>query len=212
MPRPVPGRAPTGAQPRPAPAPTPAPLQPSAAPAPDAEPAFAGLVTTRLRPQVEIRINPLRFVVENDRVSCEFELELVNTGNAPARGVLLEATLLNAGNTQDESLRTFFENPVGKGERIVAIPPLQNMALKTQVSVTRDQVQEFEIAGKKVCVPLLAINALYSWPSGKEAQTSMAWLLGRATEAEKLAPFRLDLGPRLTRGVGMRQLPQELRV
>ena len=56
----------------------------------------------------------------------------------------------------------------------------------------------------------MAINALYEWNGGK-AQTSASYLLGRETENEKLAPFRLDLGPRLFRTVGARALPGGVR-
>jgi hypothetical protein len=59
-------------------------------------------------------------------------------------------------------------------------------------------------------VPLIAMNALYRW-SGGEGQTSVSYLLGRDIKGEKMAPFRLDLGPRLFRGVGARALPSGLR-
>jgi hypothetical protein len=197
-------------RPVPRPAPKPAPAPPVAAPIPKPEPSIPGLVTTRLRPWLDIGVNPLRFVVENERVTIEFELELFNSGNAPARAVLLEAVLLNAGPQQEEQLRGFFTNPVGQGERIIAIPPMKRVGLKTQVAVGREHVQQFDIAGKKVCVPLLAINALYE-SNGKDAQTSASYLIGRETENEKLAPFRLDLGPRLFRTVGTRALPGGVR-
>jgi hypothetical protein len=58
---------------------------------------------------------------------------------------------------------------------------------------------------------MLALNALYKWSSGSEGQTSASYLLGRDTQGEKLAPFRLDLGPRLFRAVGARLLPSGLR-
>jgi hypothetical protein len=197
--------------PAPRPAPKPAPAPPMATPLPPAEPSIPGLVTTRLRPWLDIGIKPLRFVVEDDKVTIEFELELFNSGNAPARAVLLEAVLLNAGSGQEEQLRGFFANPVGEGERIVTIAPLNRIGLKTQVAVGREHVQQFEIAGKKVCIPVLAVNALYE-SNGKSAQTSASYLLGRETEREKLAPFRLDLGPRLFRTVGTRPLPGGVRI
>jgi len=51
---------------------------------------------------------------------------------------------------------------------------------------------------------LIGFNALYRW-SGGDGQTSNSYLLGRETKSEKLAPFRLDLGPRIFRGLGARQ-------
>ena len=61
-----------------------------------------------------------------------------------------------------------------------------------------------------VFVPLVGLNALYSW-SGGEGQTSVSHLVGRDTKGEKLGPFRLDLGPHIFRNLGARLLPTGIR-
>ncbi|MEO7277633.1 MAG: hypothetical protein ABIW33_06385 [Sphingomicrobium sp.] len=174
-------------------------------------PSIPGTITTRLRPWLEVAISPGRFRVEDDRIVFEFEIELFNSGKAPARAVLVEATLINAGNDQDSQLDRFFANPVGEGQRIVSIAPLRRVNFTTEVGLAKDYVHQFEIADKRVCVPLLALNALYRWNDSNEGQTSASYLVGRDTQAEKLAPFRLDLGPRLFPTVGLRLLPSGLR-
>jgi hypothetical protein len=198
--------------PTPVPAPPPqakvpahAPVQPRAAP-----PVPAGVVSTRLRPWVEIALQPLRCIVEEARITFEFELDVFNSGNAPARDVLVEASVFNAGPTQEGDIGAFFARPLGKGERIAAIPPLQRMTLRSQVVAPRDNVQALEVAERQVFIPLIAFNALYRWSAG-EGQTSASYLLGRDTKSAKLAPFRLDLGPRIFRGIGARLLPVGLR-
>jgi hypothetical protein len=120
--------------------------------------------------------------------------------------VLIEASLFNAGPAQEQDLGTFFANPVGQGDRIAVIPPLQRFAVRTQVSTPREQVLAYELAGRQVFVPVIAFNALYEW-SGGEGQTSAAYLLGRDSTGDKMAPFRLDLGPRIFRGLAARVLP-----
>ena len=189
------------ARPRPSAKPTPANAPP---------PPLPGLVSTRLRPWVEIGVQPLRCILDDQQITVEFELELFNSGSAPARAVLAEATLLNAGPDQERSVRQFFENPVGEGERIIAIPPLKRFQVRTKVTAPRNQLQPYEMAGHTVFVPVIAFNALYRWSSG-EGQTSASYLLGRDTKGEKLAPFRLDLGPRIFRGLGARLLPTGVR-
>ena len=62
------------------------------------------------------------------------------------------------------------------------------------------------MAGKQVFLPVMAFNALYGWGGG-EGQTSATYLLGRDARADKLDPFRLDLGPRIFRTVAARLLP-----
>jgi len=207
------------------PAPTPgAPRRPAPAAAPTQSPAPApakpqartssvipgGIVSTGLRPWLEITIQPLRCVVEETQIRFEFEIDLFNSGNAPARAVLVEATVFNAGPTQDQVMSAFFARPASEGERIAALPPLQRMTLRNQVVAPRENIQTLEIGGRQVFVPLIAFNALYHWGGG-EGQTSASYLLGRDTKGAKLAPFRLDLGPRIFRGIGARLLPAGVR-
>ena len=199
-PSPVPRPAPAPAAPRAAPAPTPAP---SLAPAPRAG---AGVVSSSLRPWIDIGFQPTRCVLDNDKVVVEFELELFNSGSQPARAVRVDVALFNAGNDQDEQIGAFIANPVGAGESI-DIPPLKRVGLKAQVAIARTEVKAYEIAGRQVFLPVVAFNALY----GANGQTSATYLLGRDTKGEKLGPFRIDAGPRIFRGVAARELPTGLR-
>ena len=84
------------------------------------------------------------------------------------------------------------------------------MTLRSQVVTPRENIQVLEIAERQVFIPLIAFNALYRW-SASEGQTSASYLLGRDAKSAKMAPFRLDLGPRVFRGVGARLLPVGLR-
>jgi hypothetical protein len=195
-------------EPVPPPAPSPAPA-PAPEPAPE-RPAFSGLVSTRLRPWIEIGFQPVRCVVEERQVTIDFELELYNSGSIAAQSVLVETNLFNAGKGQDQELGAFFANPAGRGDQQVSIPPLKRMTVKSQVVVARDRVQIFEVAGRKLFVPLVAFNAVYRWTGGG-GQTSASYLVGRDTKSDKMAPFRLDLGPRVFRGVGARALPVGVR-
>ena len=204
----------TAPDPQPAPRPAPAPPRaeraaPPAVPAPaPAPPASAGLVSARLRPWVEIGFNPTRCILNDQSLVVEFELELFNSGSVPARGVRVDAAIFNAGPDQDQEIGAFIADPAGHGDS-VEIPPLKRLGLKTQVGIARDQVQSYEIAGKQVFLPVIAFNALYGWGGG-DGQTSATYLLGRDTKAEKLGPFRIDLGPRIFRSVAARLLPTAL--
>ena len=191
-------------------APPPPPLQraspPSAPPpaAPRAASNPSGIVSTRMRPWLEIGFSPGRCVVEEQGTTIQFDVEVYNSGNAPARDVLVEASKFNAGPEQDAEIGAFFAHPVAQGERIPAIPPLGRIAMQSAVSLTLEQMRQYEVGGRRLFVPLIGFNALYSW-SGGDGQTSNSYLVGRDTKAEKMAPLRLDLGPRTFRGLGARQ-------
>jgi hypothetical protein len=123
---------------------------------------------------------------------------------------LVEATLFNAGPNQEAEIGAFFANPVGEGERITAIQPMKRIVLRPRVSIPRELVQIFEVGGRQVFVPVIAFNALYRW-GGSEGQSSISYLIGRDANGDKLTPIRLDLGPRIFRGLGSRPLPTGLR-
>jgi len=118
------------------------PAPPQAAP--------AGIVSTRLRPWLEIEFNPDRAVVDEQKAAVAFELTVYNSGNGPARDVVIEASLFNAGPMQDQEIRLFFENPVGKGDKIPVIPPMKRITVNTAVFLARDQVRPIEMEGVSI--------------------------------------------------------------
>jgi|GEM_PF-896798 len=218
QPAPVP-RAPT---PPPAlsrsPAPTggitvrrPDPFAPNPAPAPALPPRPIGIVSSRLRPWLDIRFIPSRAVIDEAQASVQFDVTVTNSGGAPARNVLVEGVMINAGAEQDIELSQFFEAPAGAGERIDSIPPMGSVELKSAVSLPLDQVRAYDVNGRKLFVPVIAFNAVYEW-SGGTGQSSASFLLGRSGSGEadgdgssRMAPLRLDLGPRLFRDLDARR-------
>ena len=194
-------------------------LQPAteAGPRPDAVPARAGgIVSTRLRPWLELEFEPTRAVIDGAQASVQFDVVVTNSGNAPARNVLVEACMINASPEQDRELRAFFDRPVGQGDRIDAIPPLARIALKSAVSLPLEQVRAYEVEGRRLFVPLVAFNALYEW-GASEGQSSASFILGRgekdgeAEPGKRMAPLRLDLGPRVFRELDSRRHALEMR-
>ena len=186
-------------RPRPDPVPPLAqPSPPAAAPKPSDD---GSIVSTRLKPQLSVQFQPDRAVISDSDVMLQFDVVVTNSGSAPARDVLVEARMICAHSGQDSEIAAFFQQPVGKGDRIAAVQPLGRLALKSAVKLPLSQVRSFEVEGRTLFVPLVAFNILY----GGGLQTSASFLVGRGTEEdEKLAPFRLDLGPRIFRGLSAR--------
>ena len=191
---------------RPDPFATPNPAPP---PPPPARP--TGIVSSRLRPWLDIRFDPSRAVIDEGRASVQFNITVTNSGSAPARSVLVEGVMINAGAEQDIELSQFFEAPIGAGERIDSIPPMGSVELKSAVSLPLDQVRTYDVNGRKLFVPVIAFNAIYEW-SGGTGQSSASFLLGRSGSGEadgdgssRMAPLRLDLGPRLFRDLDARR-------
>jgi hypothetical protein len=196
--------APRPAPPRAAPVPPPAARAPVPAPAPAPPTAPVGIVSTRLRPWLDIEFQPLASTIDGDKGTVEFEVVVYNSGSGPARDVLVEAAMFNAGPDQDQVIGQFFGRPAGPGDRIAVIPPLQRMDFRSTVQLNRDQLRIFEVEGRSLFVPLVGFNAHYRW-SGGEWQTSASYLVGRNTDGEKMAPFLVSQGPKSFRGLGARE-------
>jgi hypothetical protein len=186
-----------------APSPAPPPARPTGA-------APGGIVSTGLRPGLELELTPSRCIIDQEQAVIEFTVTARNSGNAPARDVRIEVAMINAGPAQDQEIGRFFDQPAGVGEPLEVIPPMRSIQLNSRVGMPLEQVRAFEAAGRKLFVPLLAFNALFRW-SGGEGQTSLSYLVGREGEGEKMAPFRLDLGPRIFRNLGARPHHMQVR-
>lgn len=194
-----------------APEPAAEPLRRAPVPAPPApKPASTGVVSTRLRPDIVINLLPERAVVDETGATIEFQVAVRNNGTAPAREVLVEACMVNAGPAQDQELGAFFAHPTAKGDAIPQIMPMTEILLKSAVRLRPEHMRQYEVEGRKLFVPLVGVNAVYRGPAGPK-QTSASYLVGRDGDGEKMAPFRLDLGPRIFRGLGARTHTLEVR-
>lgn len=180
---------------------------PEAAPKPATAP--VGIVSTRLRPWLEIDFQPAAAIVDEEKGAIQFEVTIYNSGSAPARNVLVEASLFNAGPDQDEVIGNFFARPSAQGEG-VTIPPLQRMSFRSLVSLPRDQLRIFEVEKRSLFVPLVGFNTLYRWSSG-EGQTSASFLVGRNTNGEKMGPFRVDQGSKTFRSLAAHEHTLRIR-
>ena len=169
-------------------------------------PALDGAIVSRgLRPQLAFEFTPLRAEIDDSGAALlSFELVVLNNGGAPARDLTVEAAMINAGSNQDAEIANFFRNPVARGDRIPVVPPMGRISLRSRVPLAPHQISPIEIDGRKLLVPLVAINALYRW-SGGDGQQSASFLVGRGgDDGGKMAPFSLDRGPRAWAGLGAR--------
>ncbi|HEU0099169.1 MAG TPA: hypothetical protein VFQ67_10385 [Allosphingosinicella sp.] len=193
-------RAAPGADPAPAPAPAPAP---EPAPEPEPEPEVAA----GPRPWLELDIVPERAAATENEVYVRYALTLTNKGEADALNIRIDPRLFNAG--AEGEMLSFFQGPIHdeSGSPHVVIPPGRTLKLNGQVAMPNAELREIELAGRRIFVPMVAINVAYDWAGGGGGRTSRSWLVGREAEVptEKMGPFRLDLGPRIYRSVGRRE-------
>lgn len=181
-------------------------------PTPHADAPAPGLiVSTGLRPWLDVELSPDRALVDEQGAAIAFDVTLFNSGSAPARDVIVEARLLNAGARQDEELSAFFTANSQVGDPIPQIAPFARIPLRSAVRLPREAIREYEYEGRKLFMPMVAISVRYRWSSG-EGQSAAGFLVGQGGSAEqKLAPLRLDRGSRSWAGLGVRRYEKGLR-
>jgi hypothetical protein len=179
----------------------------AAEPAPEPEPETEPDVPAAPRPWLELDIVPERAAATEQEVYVRYALTLTNKGEAAARNIRIDPRLFNAG--AEAEMLAFFQGPIHEqsGSPQVLLQPGGSLKLNGQVALANAELREIELGGKRIFVPMVAINVAYDWADGGAGRTSRSWLVGREAEVptEKMGPFRLDLGPRIYRSVGRRE-------
>lgn len=116
--------------------------------------------------------------------------------------------MFNAGADQDREISAFFTQPepARAAQAPQGLVPLGEVNFRSVVSMPREMVKEVRVNGRRLFIPMVAFNVLYSWEEGS-GQTSASYLLGIEGKepSERMGAFRLDLGPRIYRAVGRRE-------
>ncbi|GBH29055.1 hypothetical protein [Sphingobium xenophagum] len=191
-PAPVPAPAPPKAAPAPKPAPTPEPTPVAATPdAPD-------------RPWLDMTLDLSLARYSLVGMTVGYTLLLHNRGDTPAQDVLVRGIIGNAGAEQQALLQSFFAQQSGLPlHSAMAIMPGETRRLTGELRLMPDEIVPVTMGQRSLLIPLAAFDASYHWgPDGGEPQvhgrTARAFILGQEQEppADRLAPFRLDQGPR----------------
>ncbi|MFL6846020.1 MAG: LPXTG cell wall anchor domain-containing protein [Allosphingosinicella sp.] len=174
-------------------------LLPGAAPEPEPEPETP-------RPWLDLDIAPDRAAATDAEAVVHYSLTLTNNGEAEAGNIRIDPRLFNAGAEGD--IMAFFQGPIHEqsGSPHIRLAPGASLRLMGEVAMPKAELREIEIQGRRIFVPMVAINVAYDWAGGS-GRTSKSWLVGREAEtpSAKMGPFRLDLGPRIYRSVGRRE-------
>ncbi|MDQ3079727.1 MAG: hypothetical protein M3R03_06990 [Pseudomonadota bacterium] len=164
-----------------------------------------GIIASGLKPELMFELEPVRAETDAaEGAALTFDLIVTNRGSAPARDVLIEAQLINANPQVDAAVGRFFSQPAGAGDRLPMIPPMSHVSIRTQLAAAAADLAPLIVEGRKLFVPVIALNAHYRW-SGDELKVSSSFLVGRGdAEGGKMAPFRLDRGARSWSGLAAR--------
>jgi hypothetical protein len=164
------------------------------------------------RPWLELELKAERLASTNAESLVQFELEITNSGPAPARNLRIDVKMFNAGEQQDQEIGAFFRT-AGRESTKCSLPGIragQTGAIRGEVAMSREDMRAVVLDNRYLFIPVIAVNALYDYGDGQTGQTSKSYVVGRELEqagekAEKMGAFRVDQGPRVWRTVGQRQ-------
>ena len=168
------------------------------------------------RPWIELDLLAERATADAQESVVEFALTIRNSGGSAARNLKLQAKLICGTLQQDEEIAAFQRKKPGE-HRTISLPDLaagEEITIQGRVDSKGDELKALRVEQKLLFIPLVVVNAHYDWNSARSGQTSKSFLVGREKPdpAERMAPFRLDLGPRVYRTVGQRPYKIEKRV
>jgi hypothetical protein len=165
------------------------------------------------RPWLELELKAERLSSTNAESLVQFELEITNSGAAPARNLRIDVKMFNAGEQQDQEIGAFFRT-AGRESTKCNLPGIragQTGAIKGEVAMSREDMRAVVLDNRYLFIPVIAVNALYDYGDGQTGQTSKSYVVGRELEqpvgekSDKMGAFRVDQGPRVWRTVGQRQ-------
>jgi hypothetical protein len=161
------------------------------------------------RPWLELELKAERLSSTNAESLVQFELEITNSGAAPARNLRIDVKMFNAGEQQDQEIGSFFRTAGRESTKcnLPGIRPGQTGAIRGEVAMARAEMRAVVLDNRYLFIPVIAVNALYDYGDGQTGQTSKSYVVGRELEqpSEKMGAFRVDQGPRIWRSVGQRQ-------
>jgi hypothetical protein len=214
----------TPTPPRPAPpARPPAPaakpqLKPAApVPTPAAPPAAATAATDRPWLDLSLEVRNARLSLMGATIG--YSLTLHNRGSHAADDILIRTLIANADTRQQAMLQQFFAGAAGMpAHSAVSIAPGESHCVTGELRLLPDQIAPVQMGDRALLIPLVAFDAQYRWANDASAaptgtgRTGRAYIVGqeKTPPADRLAPFRMDQGPRQFRSPGSRATALEL--
>ncbi|WP_242127004.1 hypothetical protein [Sphingobium sp. Sx8-8] len=196
------------AAPKPSPAPRPQPTPAPVPPAPRPEPVQPA--TDRPWLDLAMEVQAARLTLMGATIG--YTLRVHNRGTRPAGDILIRSLIANADAQQQALFEHFFAGETGLPvHSAVAIAPGETQILSGELRLDAQQIAAIPMGQRALLIPLIAFDAQYRWTDeagGTQGtgRTGRVFIIGeeQTPPADRLSPFRLDLGPRQYRTPGSR--------
>lgn len=160
------------------------------------------------KPRITIDFIPEKASISFTALTIKGELRVINESDAPARDMQLRAALISASAHQSSQIVAFHSEATdAPGQNLGDAQARERIGMAIELTVPLADLQSFPLGDQQLFVPLMVANIAYSDDDGTSPEVAkIACMIGReATPPKpKMAPFRLDLGPRSFSPLGQR--------
>ncbi|MDF0546220.1 LPXTG cell wall anchor domain-containing protein [Sphingobium sp. H39-3-25] len=152
--------------------------------------------------QIEIALTPTGARATLMGWTVGYRLTLRNRSALAIEDARIAMAMTNADAAQPAHLAAFFAAPVGAPvHRLAQLAPGETQDITGELRIGHHELKPLEVAGHALLIPVIAVAVEHA--AGRDGA---AFVIGQegASQQDRMAPFRLDQGPRHYRGIGSR--------
>jgi hypothetical protein len=176
-------------------------------PEPVAAKVLAEPVTDVARPLLDISFIPDKATISLANLTVRGSLRIINQGKMAAHTMKLRAVLISASEAQNAAIAQFHETKnLHFTEDLGEAGAAERIGMDLELSIPLSELRSYPLGDQRLFVPIMLANIEYEWGEGGHDVAKLACLIGREANPPKpkMAPLRLDLGPRSFTPLGQR--------
>lgn len=159
------------------------------------------------RPRLDcsLEVTAARYSLMGATIS--YRLAVQNRGEQAADDILIRVLLANAGTAQQDMLDHFLDGSLGLASHfITALAPGEGQWLSGELRLPPEDIVPLHAGERALLVPLALFDLHYPLPDGTQGRLARSFLIGQAPAlaGDRLAPLRMDMGPRQFRNPAAR--------
>ena len=164
----------------------------------------------QLNPRLTIDFIPEKASISFTALTIKGELHIINESDSAAKNMQLRAALISASADQEAEISGFHHAaPDTQPQSLGDAQAGERIGMGIELTVPLADLQSFPLGNQRLFVPIIVGNIAYSDEAGTVFETAkIACIIGREANPPKprMAPLRLDLGPRSFSPLGQRPL------
>lgn len=160
---------------------------------------------------VEAEFTPIKATISLANLTIKGALNLANKGSVAAQDIAVRTSIISASENVDQAISAFHSGGVPPANHIGDAGSGEVIKMEIDLIIPLHELKTYALREQKLFVPIVLVNIGYGLQSARQ-ELFLSCLIGRELipPRPKMAPFRLDLGPRSITPLGQRPLSTPL--